>query len=103
MRGDLFELAGHARDNGLRCVLSTNGTRLDRDTAQRVVAAGFSYVGISFDGIGSVHDGVRGKPGAYEASLSGLHLLRDLGMRVGLRFTVHRRNVDSTMASTAHL
>lgn len=94
MREDLFELVAHARDRGLRCVLSTNGTRIDRETALRIVAAGFSYVGISFDGIGGVHDRVRGKSGAYDASLNGLRLLRGLGMRVGLRFTVHKRNVD---------
>ena len=42
MRDDLFDLVAHARDLGLRCVLSTNGTRIDRETAKRVVAAGFS-------------------------------------------------------------
>lgn len=98
MRDDLFELVAHARERGLRCVLSTNGTRIDRETAGRIIAAGFSYVGISFDGIGRVHDKVRGKSGAYDASLQALRLLRDLGMRVGLRFTVHRKNVDQLPA-----
>ena len=98
MRDDLFELVAHARERGLRCVLSTNGTLIDRETAKRIVAAGFSYVGISFDGIGGVHDKVRGKSGAYDASLRALRLLRDLGMRVGLRFTVHRRNVEQLPA-----
>lgn len=94
MRPDLFQLVRHARERGLRCVLSTNGTLVDEDAARKIVAAGFSYAGISFDGIGPVHDKVRGKAGAYDASLRGLRLLRDLGMRVGLRFTVHRKNVD---------
>ncbi len=98
MRDDLFALVAHARDRGLRCVLSTNGTRIDGDAARRIIAAGFSYVGISFDGIGRVHDKVRGQAGAYEASLRALRQLRDLGMRVGLRFTVHRNNVDQLPA-----
>jgi len=97
-RPDLFELVAHAGERGLRCVLSTNGTLIDEDTARRIVAAGFSYVGISFDGIGAVHDKVRGKLGAYDAALQALRLLRDLGMRVGLRFTVHRKNVDQLPA-----
>jgi radical SAM protein with 4Fe4S-binding SPASM domain len=98
MRDDLFELVAHARERGLRCVLSTNGTRIDPDTARQIAVGGFSYVGISFDGIGGVHDKVRGQPGAYDASLQALRLLRDLGMRVGLRFTVHRKNVDQLPA-----
>jgi len=94
IRPDLFTLVGHARERGLRCVLSTNGTLIDEQTAQRIVDSGFSYVGISFDAIGKLHDKIRGKLGAYEASLKALRLLRDAGMRVGLRFTAHRKNID---------
>jgi radical SAM protein with 4Fe4S-binding SPASM domain len=98
MRGDLFALVEHARRLGLRCVLSTNGTLIDADVANRIVAAGFAYVGISFDGIGQVHDRVRGKAGAYEDSLQALRLLRDRGLRVGLRFTVHSGNAGQLPA-----
>jgi radical SAM protein with 4Fe4S-binding SPASM domain len=98
MRDDLFDLVAHARERGLRCVLSTNGTLIDREAAKRIVAAEFSYVGISFDGIGGAHDKVRGKSGAYDASLQALRLLRDLGMRVGLRFTIHQKNLDQLPA-----
>lgn len=98
MRSDLFQLVAHAREAGLRCVLSTNGTLIDAAIADRVVEAGFSYVGISFDGIGAPHDVVRGKVGAFEASLAALRLLRDREMRVGVRFTVHRHNLSELPA-----
>jgi len=94
IRPDLFSLVEHARERGLRCVLSTNGTLIDEETVQKIVDSGFSYVGISFDAIGKLHDKIRGKLGAYEASLKALRLLRDAGMRVGLRFTAHRKNID---------
>lgn len=97
-RADIFDLAADARDHGLRCVLSTNGTLVDESVSRSIADAGFSYVGISFDGIGDVHDRVRGKRGAFEASLAGLRRLRDLGIRTGLRFTVHRKNVDQLPA-----
>ncbi|MCH8994861.1 MAG: radical SAM protein [Chloroflexi bacterium] len=97
-RPDIFELAAYAGDLGLRCVLSTNGTLITPETARRIREAGFSYVGISFDGIGPAHDRVRGKKGAYEEALAGLRRCRDEGVRVGLRFTVHRKNVDQLPA-----
>ena len=97
-RPDLFELAAYARDRGLRCVLSTNGTLITPEAARKIQRCGFSYVGVSLDGIGPVHDNVRGKKGAYEAALAGLRRCRDSGSRVGLRFTVHRRNVDQLTA-----
>lgn len=92
LRPDLFELAARARGLGLRTVLSTNGTRIDPPTADRIAAAGFSYVGISFDGIGALHDKIRGSRGAYEAALAGIRASRDAGIRTGVRFTVHARN-----------
>jgi radical SAM protein with 4Fe4S-binding SPASM domain len=97
-RPDIFELADYARAKGLRCVLSTNGTLITPETAQRILDSGFTYAGISIDGIGAAHDKVRGKKGAYEATMRGLRLCRDAGIRVGLRFTVHRRNVDQLPA-----
>jgi radical SAM protein with 4Fe4S-binding SPASM domain len=45
-----------------------------------------------------VHDKVRGKAGAYDASLQAMRFLRDLGMRVGLRFTMHQKNLDQLPA-----
>jgi Fe-coproporphyrin III synthase len=97
-RPDLFDLIAHARALGLRCVLSTNGTLIDPETAARIAESGVTYVGISLDGIGPVHDKIRGKKGAYEESVNGLRLCRDRGVRVGLRFTVHRKNVDQLPA-----
>ncbi|MBM3214328.1 radical SAM protein [Candidatus Poribacteria bacterium] len=98
MRPDLFEIAEHARGVGLRAVLSTNGTLIDDETADRIRDAGFTYAGISLDGIGAVHDRIRGVKGAFEDTLEGLRRVRDRGVRVGLRFTVHAKNVQELPA-----
>jgi radical SAM protein with 4Fe4S-binding SPASM domain len=97
-RPDLFELAAYAGDKGLRSVLSTNGTLITPEAARDIRRCGFSYVGVSLDGIGPVNDKVRGKKGAYDDALTGLRRCRDLGVRVGLRFTVHKRNLDQLPA-----
>jgi radical SAM protein with 4Fe4S-binding SPASM domain len=97
-RPDLFELAAYAAEKGLRCVLSTNGTSITKGVAQQIKAANFSYVGISLDGIGEAHDKVRGRKGAYDEALAGLRHCRDAGTRVGLRFTIHRKNADQLSA-----
>jgi len=90
---DVLEHASYARDLGLRCVLSTNGTLITAEVAQRIHDAGFAYVGVSLDGIGRFHDKIRGKLGAYDQALRGLRNCQERGIRVGLRFTVHRRNL----------
>ncbi|MBI4342631.1 MAG: radical SAM protein [Candidatus Omnitrophica bacterium] len=90
-----FELAETARSLNMRLTLSTNGTLIDAKTAQRIKATGFSYVGISFDGLGPVNDRFRGKRGAFEAALAGVRHLKAVGQKVGLRFTLTRRNFDA--------
>ncbi len=91
-RPDLFTLSRHARDRGLRAVLSTNGTLLTPEIAREVQEQGFSYVGVSLDGLPDVHDRFRGKKGAFEASIAGIRACREAGVRVGVRFTITKRN-----------
>lgn len=90
-----FELAGYARQLGLRLTISTNGTLIDRPAAERITQTGFSYVGVSFDGLGKVNDRFRGKLGAFEAALAGVRHLKAVGQKVGLRFTLTRRNFEA--------
>ncbi len=95
LRDDLFELLTHAAGRGLRCVLSTNGTNIDADAARRLAAAGVAYVGVSLDAATpALHDRFRGRDGAYAAALAGLRHAQAAGLRVGLRFTMTRDNLD---------
>jgi heme d1 biosynthesis radical SAM protein NirJ len=92
LRPDLFEIAARAKSLGLHTALSTNGTLIDAPMAARVHAAGFDYVGISLDGLGATHDRFRKMKGAFDRSLAALRMLRDLGVKVGVRFTLTSDN-----------
>ena len=93
MRRDIFDISARAKAMGFYVGLSTNGTLIDAELARRVCSAGYDYVGISLDGIGPTHDRFRRKSGAYRAALSALRSLRDLGIKVGVRFTMTEDNV----------
>ncbi len=90
-REDLYTLAEHANDLGLRCALSTNGTLIDAAAAKRLRHTGITYVGVSLDGIGPVHDHFRGVDGSFALALQGLRYCRDEGMKVGVRTALCRR------------
>jgi len=92
LRKDIFQIAERAKAMGFYTALSTNGTLLDPPLAQRIHDTGFDYVGISLDGLGATHDKFRRKAGAYAASLAALRLCRDLGVKVGVRFTLTQDN-----------
>lgn len=92
MRGDLFELIGHARARGIRAVISTNGTLITDNSATRMQQAGLSYVGVSLDGMSGINDHFRGVTGAFDRALQGIRACRNAGVKVGLRFTITREN-----------
>lgn len=95
MRPDMFELAVYARWRlGLRLTLSTNGILITPKVAERLKAVGFSYVGISLDGLGAVNDQFRGLSGAYDLALAGFRRCKAVGQKVGLRMTLTRQNVQ---------
>jgi heme d1 biosynthesis radical SAM protein NirJ len=92
LRKDIFEIAERSKALGFYTALSTNGTLIDETLAKRIQATGFDYVGISLDGLRATHDKFRRKEGAFEKSLNALRLCRDLGVKVGVRFTLTENN-----------
>ncbi|MDD3895395.1 MAG: radical SAM protein [Syntrophomonadaceae bacterium] len=92
MRKDLFELGKLATDLGIRAVISSNGTLINDETAKKIKAAGFQYVGISIDGAPATHDDFRNKKGAFDAAIRGVKACQKNGVKTGLRFTVNKYN-----------
>lgn len=97
-RPDLFELAQYARQLGLKITLSTNGTLIDAIRAERIRSIGFTYVGISLDGIGATNDYFRGRRGAFEKAVRGIRNCKAVGQKVGLRLTLTPHNVHNLNA-----
>ena len=92
LRRDIFDIATRAKALGFYTALSTNGTLIDAPLAARIHAHEFNYVGISLDGLGGTHDRFRRKAGAFDKSVAALRLCRDLGVKVGVRFTLTQDN-----------
>ena len=93
LREDIYELARHGSDQGLRVVLGTNGTLITPDVVQQLKAAGVARVGISLDDIDpAVHDEWRQMPGAWEVSVQGMKYCREGGLPFQIHTTVTERN-----------
>ena len=93
VRQDLPELASYATEKGMRAVISTNGTLITKEKARELKAINLSYVGISLDGAEEIHDKFRGVPNSFKKALEGLENCKAEGLKVGLRFTINKRNV----------
>jgi len=94
-RPDIFQLAKHATNRGLRVALATNGTLVTKEIAKKVVDAGVQRVSISLDGADAeTHDSFRGIPGAFDAAIYGFRNLKELGMPVQINMTIARHNAE---------
>ncbi len=93
-RRDVFDLAKLAAGKNLSVALATNGTLIDETMAQRIEDAGILRVSIGLDGADRVtHDTFRGVDGAFEAAISGLGNLVDLGISTEINTSISRHNV----------
>lgn len=94
LRPDIFEISHHAKAMGFYVALSSNGTLIDERNIQSIADVGYDYVGVSIDGIAETHDYFRRKQGAFEASMKGIRLARQHGIKVGIRFTLTENNAQ---------
>jgi len=98
MREDLPELVEFAVDQGMRAVISTNGTLLTKKTVNILKKTGISYVGVSLDGMEKTHDRFRGVEGAFDTTVKGIRTCLEEGIKVGVRLTMNRKNFSDIPA-----
>lgn len=88
----VFEIAEEVKRQGFYLALSSNGILLTKQVAKKLKEIDFNYVGVSLDGIGAVHDHIRGQAGAFEKSLEGVRNGVEQGLKMGLRTTLTNTN-----------
>ena len=90
---NFYAYAFHAREVGLRTVISTNGTLITPEVARLLREAEVRYVGVSLDSCRpEAHDRFRGVKGAYDRAIEGLANAREAGLKTGLRVTLTKDN-----------
>jgi radical SAM protein with 4Fe4S-binding SPASM domain len=94
LRNDIFELLTVAKQLGMRTALSTNGTLIDSEVADKLIKAGVDYVGISIDGAERFHDEFRQAKGCFKAALTGIANCIKAEIKTGLRFTITKANAE---------
>ncbi|NLV27783.1 MAG: radical SAM protein [Methanomicrobiales archaeon] len=94
MRSDLYNIADYAEKNGIKTALSSNGTLITPKVAEKIRDSAITYVGISLDGASAkMHDRFRNSPGAFDRTIQAFSACKKAGVRVGVRFTVTRKNM----------
>ncbi|MFB6137585.1 MAG: mycofactocin radical SAM maturase [Halobacteriaceae archaeon] len=92
IRDDIFELLGELTDRGISTCVSTNGTRLDESTLDRLEAMDPLYLQVSMDGLREENDAIRGE-GVFDEVQDALDRLEERDIGTTVNTVVTRQNV----------
>lgn len=94
LRQDFWDIAWHANSLGFAINLKTNGTLIDKKTADRLARFNLYRVDISLLGATpGVHDGITQVEGSLEKTISAVRFLRERDMNVFLMSTIVKENL----------
>ncbi len=85
LRSDIFEILKYASDNGLRIILSTNGSLITRDVASSLARIGVHYIALPFYGDRVLHEYYTRVYGSFDMVLKAISKLKERGLRVGFK------------------
>lgn len=95
LRNDIFDLARHGTQLGLRMVMACNGTLVDETTAHQMAASGIKRISVSLDGASpESHDTFRGVTGAFQGALRGLDHAKKAGIEFQINTTITQDNLN---------
>jgi radical SAM protein with 4Fe4S-binding SPASM domain len=75
LRQDLFEIMGYASSLGFKWGMVTNGFLVTESVIEKMRNSGMKTIVVSIDGIGDLHDELRGVKGAYTQAINAIGLL----------------------------
>jgi AdoMet-dependent heme synthase len=94
LRPDIYELARHGYNLGLRMVMAVNGTLLNGEKARRLKESGIQRISISMDGASAeTHDRFRQVQGAYNGILQGVAAAKSVELEFQINTTITRHNL----------
>jgi Y-X(10)_GDL-associated radical SAM protein len=93
LRDDWIEIVHAVRAHGMRCTIQTGGRNLTEARLSAAVDAGLQAIGVSIDGLGPLHDELRGVAGSFKKAIAALRLARAYKIGVGVNTQIGARTL----------
>jgi len=95
LRRDILDIVRYANERGLWVVVGTNGVRITDNLARRLADEGVRGMSLSLDALDAEqHDRFRGVRGAWDNTVRGAGVLREVGLPFLVQTTVAKHNAD---------
>lgn len=79
LRKDFFDILGYANSLGFNWGMTSNGTLITSEIANKLYEVGMKTISISVDGLEATHDAFRQTPGGYKKAIAGIQNLINVG------------------------
>jgi radical SAM protein with 4Fe4S-binding SPASM domain len=95
LRKDIFEIANYANQKELWVVVGTNGVKITRKVVEKLLENGVKGVSLSLDSLTpGIHDNFRGIKGAWENTVNGSKILKELEFPFIIQTTISKINYE---------
>lgn len=93
LRKDIFELISFAKSSGIKPILLTNGTMINKKVASHLKIAGTDYVEISLFGGEKTNNDFRQNKDSFQKTIRAITNCQETGLSTGIRMTLTNRNI----------
>lgn len=94
LRKDFFDIVSYASRSGFRWGMTSNGTLITAEMAQKLKNTGMSTISVSIDGLEHTHDDFRRSRGGFVRSVEGIkNLLQQDFLSVQVTTVVTKKNI----------
>ena len=95
LRHDIVGIVKYATSRGIKTRIQSNGLLLTEPLASQLKEAGLFSYGIGLDGSNpKINDKIRNYPGALKGAIKSIKILKKIGVKIHVEFTVTRINID---------
>lgn len=89
---DFYKIVQRIVELGFTWGLTTNGTLIDRPTAEKLKQLQLPSVTISIDGLEASHEKLRNTPGCFSKTIEAVSALNAVGIPVQITSVIHKEN-----------
>ncbi|MEM4474778.1 MAG: radical SAM protein [Candidatus Bathyarchaeia archaeon] len=94
-RDDFYEIVEYASNKGIKVVVGSNGTLIDKQSAIKMKEAKVQCVAISIDGAKpETHDSFRGEDGAFHKAIEGARICREVGLPFQFNIVIRKQTLN---------
>ncbi len=95
LRDDIWQIARHGTDLGLRMVMAPCGFLVTEETARKMIDAGIQRVSFSIDGAtAESHDNFRRVQGAFASVMKAIENVKKVGLDFQVNTTITKHNLE---------